>query len=188
MNQAEWPNCRSFDLADVDWIVVTSPNGAGRVGPLLAPDATAPQVAAVGSTTAAALPRCDLVAGTQSAARIARGLPIRPRSRRRRASSRCRADDGPRAAREGMERRSRSVRIERFRRHRPPTSSALRSPPTRCCSPAARRPGRGSMCSARERHPLWSRSASRLLQPPSERDSRSPQFLPIIRCTGCWSP
>ena len=68
----------TFDLADVDWIVVTSPNGAARVGPLLVPDATAPQVAAVGSTTAATLPRCDLVAGTQSALGLLEVFPSGP--------------------------------------------------------------------------------------------------------------
>jgi uroporphyrinogen-III synthase len=58
----------SFDLGEFDWIVVTSPNGADRIGPLITEDATTPRLAAVGSTTAAALPRCDLVATTQSAA------------------------------------------------------------------------------------------------------------------------
>jgi uroporphyrinogen-III synthase len=57
---------RELDLVDLDWVVVTSPNGARRVSPLL-PSAAIPRVAAVGATTAAALPRCDLVASTQSA-------------------------------------------------------------------------------------------------------------------------
>lgn len=56
----------TVDLAAVDWVVVTSPNGAERVAALL-PVSAPPQVAAVGTATAAALPRCDLVPRTQSA-------------------------------------------------------------------------------------------------------------------------
>jgi uroporphyrinogen-III synthase len=57
----------ALDLASIDWLVVTSPNGARRVAPMLSPDSPAPKLAAVGTATAAALPRCDLVANTQSA-------------------------------------------------------------------------------------------------------------------------
>ena len=57
----------ALDLAGFDWLVVTSPNGAQRVAPLLRAASSAPKLAAVGATTAAALPRCDLVADTQSA-------------------------------------------------------------------------------------------------------------------------
>jgi uroporphyrinogen-III synthase len=69
---------QDLDLAGADWIVVTSPNGARRASALIAPQATAPKVAAVGSTTAAALPRCDLVATTQSAAGMLDGFPAGP--------------------------------------------------------------------------------------------------------------
>ena len=70
---------RSFELGGVDWVVVTSPNGAQRVAPLLPRrPAGRPQVAAVGSTTAAALPYCDLVATTQSAAGLLDVFPDGP--------------------------------------------------------------------------------------------------------------
>ena len=58
---------QSLDLTCLDWIVVTSPNGAQRVSSLVGPGAVTPKLAAVGATTADALPRCDLVATTQSA-------------------------------------------------------------------------------------------------------------------------
>ncbi len=69
---------QSLDLTGLDWIVVTSPNGAQRVSSLLAPDATTPRLAAVGATTAAALPRCDLVATTQSAVGLLETFPPGP--------------------------------------------------------------------------------------------------------------
>jgi uroporphyrinogen-III synthase len=68
----------ALDLGDLDWIVVTSPNGANRLSPLLAPSAARPRVAAVGSATAAALPRCDLVATTQSAVGLLEVFPPGP--------------------------------------------------------------------------------------------------------------
>lgn len=68
----------ALDLLDIDWLVVTSPNGAGRVAPLLQPASTAPRIAAVGATTAAALPRCDLVAETQSARGLLTMFPAGP--------------------------------------------------------------------------------------------------------------
>jgi uroporphyrinogen-III synthase len=67
-----------LDLAGVDWIVVTSPNGAQRVTPLVSADAIIPRLAAVGSSTAAALPRCDLVAETQSANGLLEVFPRGP--------------------------------------------------------------------------------------------------------------
>ena len=57
---------KALDLAEIDWVVVSSPNGALRASPFLRA-AAATQVAAVGATTAAALPHCELVASTQSA-------------------------------------------------------------------------------------------------------------------------
>jgi uroporphyrinogen-III synthase len=57
----------ALDLASIDWLIVTSPNGAQRVAPMLNAAASAPKLAAVGAATAAALPRCDVVAETQSA-------------------------------------------------------------------------------------------------------------------------
>jgi uroporphyrinogen-III synthase len=59
----------SLDHACVDWIVVTSPNGARRVSPVVSAGVwhPRPRLAAVGASTAAALPRCDLVAEVQSA-------------------------------------------------------------------------------------------------------------------------
>jgi uroporphyrinogen-III synthase len=68
----------ALDLAGVDWIVVTSPNGAQRITPLVPAEATNPLLAAVGSSTAAALPRCDLVAETQSAAGLLEVFPRGP--------------------------------------------------------------------------------------------------------------
>jgi uroporphyrinogen-III synthase len=68
----------SLDLADLDWIVVTSPNGARRVGPLLQRESSSPQVAAVGAATAAALPRCDLVAQVHSARGLLQVFPAGP--------------------------------------------------------------------------------------------------------------
>ncbi|MEP7202527.1 MAG: uroporphyrinogen-III synthase [Ilumatobacteraceae bacterium] len=66
------------DLADIDWLVVTSPNGARRVAPLLQPTATVPKIAAVGATTAAGLRRTDLVAETQSARGLLKVFPAGP--------------------------------------------------------------------------------------------------------------
>jgi uroporphyrinogen-III synthase len=68
----------SLDLADVDWIVVTSPNGAQRVAPLLQRESSSQRVAAVGAATAAAMPRCDLAADTQSANGLLQIFPKGP--------------------------------------------------------------------------------------------------------------
>jgi uroporphyrinogen-III synthase len=68
----------TLDLSDVDWIVVTSPNGAEHIQSLLATHPSTPRVAAVGSSTAAALPRCDLVAETQSASGLVEIFPSGP--------------------------------------------------------------------------------------------------------------
>lgn len=68
----------SLDLGDLDWIVVTSPNGAQRVAPLLIPGTSTPRLAAVGSATAALLPRCDLVADAQSARGLLHLFPPGP--------------------------------------------------------------------------------------------------------------
>ncbi len=68
----------ALDLSDADWVVVTSPNGAQRVAPMLQPESTAPRIAAVGSTSAAALPRCDLIAETQSARGLLKMFPTGP--------------------------------------------------------------------------------------------------------------
>ena len=67
-----------LDLAGTDWIVVTSPNGARRVAPFIDPETTSPKVAAVGSATSEVLPRCDLVADTQSAAGLLEVFPVGP--------------------------------------------------------------------------------------------------------------
>lgn len=67
-----------LDAADFDWIVVTSPNGADRAATLVVPDVLRPQVAAVGSTTASALPRCDLVPENQSALGLLEAFPTGP--------------------------------------------------------------------------------------------------------------
>jgi uroporphyrinogen-III synthase len=68
----------SLDLDGVDWIVVTSPNGAERVAPLIEADAATPMLAAVGSATAAILRRCDLVGDTQSASGLLEVFPSGP--------------------------------------------------------------------------------------------------------------
>lgn len=68
----------ALDLAQIDWIVVTSPNGAQRVAPLLDPASSSPRLAAVGSATSAALPRCELVADTQSALGLLQVFPKGP--------------------------------------------------------------------------------------------------------------
>jgi uroporphyrinogen-III synthase len=68
----------TLDLGDVDWIVVTSPNGAARIESLIAARTSTPRLAAVGSTTAAALARCDLVAETQSARGLLEVFPSGP--------------------------------------------------------------------------------------------------------------
>lgn len=69
---------RSLDLSGLDWIVVTSPNGAQRVSAALGSTVAGPHVAAIGSTTADALPRCDLVAATQSAVGMLEVFPHGP--------------------------------------------------------------------------------------------------------------
>ena len=68
----------SLEFDKIDWIVVTSPNGAQRVAPLLQASSSSPRVAAVGSATGAALPRCDLVADTQSALGLLQVFPEGP--------------------------------------------------------------------------------------------------------------
>jgi uroporphyrinogen-III synthase len=68
----------SLDLAGVDWIIVTSPNGARRVSPLISAELPTPRIAAIGSATAAILPRCDLVAEIQSAAGLLQVFPRGP--------------------------------------------------------------------------------------------------------------
>lgn len=65
----------ALDLTDFDWIVVTSPNGARRVAPLLRSATSSPRLAAVGSATSTALPRCDLVADNQSALGLLQVFP-----------------------------------------------------------------------------------------------------------------
>ena len=65
----------ALDLDAFQWLVVTSPNGARRVAPLVAPGSSRPLLAAVGAATAEVLPRCDLVAETQSAAGLLEAFP-----------------------------------------------------------------------------------------------------------------
>lgn len=65
------------DFHDVDWVIVTSPNGARHVAPMLA-EIGGLRVAAVGASTAAALPRCDLVPTTQSAVGLLEAFPSGP--------------------------------------------------------------------------------------------------------------
>ncbi len=67
-----------LDLAGVNWLVVTSPNGAQRVAQLVSRTSKSPLLAAVGATTAATLPRCDLVADTQSALGLLKVFPRGP--------------------------------------------------------------------------------------------------------------
>jgi uroporphyrinogen-III synthase len=66
-----------LDLSTFDWVIVTSPNGAERVGPRLA-EGRGPRVAAVGLSTEKALPRCDLTPATQSAAGLLEEFPAGP--------------------------------------------------------------------------------------------------------------
>ena len=68
----------ALDLGDADWLVVTSRNGALRVAPMLQSAPNAPRIAAVGTASAAALPRCDLIAETQSARGLLKMLPTGP--------------------------------------------------------------------------------------------------------------
>jgi uroporphyrinogen-III synthase len=66
-------------LDEIDWIVVTSPNGARRVAHhLVSRKSPTPRIAAIGGATAALLPRCDLVADTQSAAGLLEIFPPGP--------------------------------------------------------------------------------------------------------------
>ena len=65
----------SLQLADLDWVIVTSPNGARRVSPLVSAELPTPRIAAIGSATAAMLPRCDLVAEIQSATGLLQAFP-----------------------------------------------------------------------------------------------------------------
>jgi uroporphyrinogen-III synthase len=71
----ELARLKALDVDALEWLVVTSPNGARRVAPLLSPDSPRPLLAAVGAATAAALPRCDLVASTQSATGLLEEFP-----------------------------------------------------------------------------------------------------------------
>ena len=64
-------------LGTADWVVVASPNAASRVAPMLH-DCSA-RIAAVGASTAAALPRVDLTAQRQSAQGLVEAFP-RPRA------------------------------------------------------------------------------------------------------------
>ncbi|HEY0520204.1 MAG TPA: uroporphyrinogen-III synthase [Ilumatobacteraceae bacterium] len=68
----------SLDLEAFDWVVVTSPNGAQRVSPLISAESSRPRIAAVGASTAAVLARCDLVAETQSAKGLLERFPNGP--------------------------------------------------------------------------------------------------------------
>jgi uroporphyrinogen-III synthase len=68
----------ALDLGGVDWIVVTSRNGAQRLTSVISAEVTTPLLAAVGSSTAAALPRCDLVGETQSASGLLDVFPQGP--------------------------------------------------------------------------------------------------------------
>jgi uroporphyrinogen-III synthase len=68
----------SLDFDRLDWIAITSPNGARRVATRVAPDSGSPRIAAVGASTAAELPRCELVASTQSAVGLLRDFPHGP--------------------------------------------------------------------------------------------------------------
>src|SRR3954466_6595712 len=65
----------ALDLDAIEWLVVTSPNGARHVAGMVRSDSRRPLLAAVGLTTADALPRCDLVAQTQSAAGLLETFP-----------------------------------------------------------------------------------------------------------------
>jgi uroporphyrinogen-III synthase len=65
----------ALDLDGIDWLVVTSPNGALRVATMLTRCSPRPMVAAVGAATVDALPGCDLVAETQSAAGLLERFP-----------------------------------------------------------------------------------------------------------------
>lgn len=69
---------QALDLDALDWLAVTSPNGAHRVAALLIGRPVRPLVAAVGAATAAVLPRCDLIATTQSAAGLLEVFPDGP--------------------------------------------------------------------------------------------------------------
>lgn len=56
-----------LQLTEIDWIVVTSPNGARRVAHVVSAESHTPRIAAIGGATAAMLPRCELVADIQNA-------------------------------------------------------------------------------------------------------------------------
>lgn len=63
-------------LADHDWLVVASPNGAMRVGAAVAdPVNSCVRIAAVGATTGDALPRVDLVSARQGAEGLVEAFP-----------------------------------------------------------------------------------------------------------------
>ncbi len=73
----------AFDLRTFDWVVITSPNVAERVERLhpAALGEIRPRIAAVGTATAAALTRCDLVPETQRAVGLLAAMPAAPADR-----------------------------------------------------------------------------------------------------------
>jgi uroporphyrinogen-III synthase len=66
---------RGVDLGEFEWVVVTSPNGAQRLVDVHRDALAGTSIAAVGTTTAAALPSCRLVPQRQSAAGLLAELP-----------------------------------------------------------------------------------------------------------------
>ena len=148
-----------LDLSGVDWIVVTSPNGARRASSRIDPRAATPKIAAVGSATAAALPRCDLVAPTQSAAGLLEVFPVGPGHAAVVQAGGAAPDTGRRAARAGLGRRRDQPLPDRI--DHPIRRPAARR--TRC----RRRPlrqwfGRKGMgCGARRPHPAGRRGDRR---------------------------
>lgn len=73
---AEMRRLATLDLAQFDWVIATSPNGAERLGATLAGTSSPhPRRAAVGTATARALDGCDLVAQQQSATGLLEMMP-----------------------------------------------------------------------------------------------------------------
>lgn len=73
---AEMRRLATLDLAQFDWVIATSPNGAERLGATLAGTSSPhPRRAAVGTATARALDGCDLVAQQQSATGLLAMMP-----------------------------------------------------------------------------------------------------------------